>query len=107
MKELLFKVFEEGEWKPLRFTVYNYLEERERYQQNLERMGYSGSYDDLVSKTIKVDNEIAKEFKIYVENTLQNGKIIVAVCVLDNSDYFTIVKPKNADVISVLSTSQS
>ena len=32
MKELLFKVFEEGEWKPLRFTVYNYLEERERYQ---------------------------------------------------------------------------
>ena len=70
-------------------------------------MGYSGSYDDLVSKTIKVDNEIAKEFKIYVENTLQNGKIIVAVCVLDNSDYFTIVKPKNADVISVLSTSQS
>ena len=107
MKELLFKVFEEGEWKPLRFTVYNYLEERERYQQNLERMGYSGSYDDLVSKTIKVDNEIAKEFKIHVEDTIQKGKVVIGICVLDDSNYFTIVKPKNVDVISILSTSQS
>ena len=107
MKELLFKVFEEGEWKPLRFTVYNYLEEHERYQQNLGQMGYDNSYDDLVSKVVKIDNETAKQFKTYVENVIQNGKVIIAVCVLDDSNYFTIVKPKNVDAISVLSTSQS
>ena len=29
MEELLQKVIEDGEWKSLRFTVYNYLEEEE------------------------------------------------------------------------------
>lgn len=107
MKELLFQVLEEGEWKPLRFTVYNYLEEQERYQQNLEKMGYDSSYDDLVSKTIKTDNETANKFKKCIENELQKGKIIVTVCVLDKSDYFTIVKPKDVDITSALSINQS
>ena len=39
MEELLQKVIEDGEWKSLRFTVYNYLEEEERYQLHLEQNG--------------------------------------------------------------------
>jgi hypothetical protein len=107
MKELLEKIFEEGDWKPLRFTVYNYLEEKERYQQNLEHLGYDGSYDDLVGKIINVDNETAKQFKSYVENKLQDNKVIVAVCIIDKSNYITVVKPKDADAISILNTNQS
>ena len=37
MEELLRKVIEDGEWKPLRFTVYNYLEEEEYYQLHLNQ----------------------------------------------------------------------
>jgi hypothetical protein len=107
MEELLNKVFEEEEWSPLRFTVYNYLEEKECYQQKLEKMGYESSYDDLVGKTIKIDNATAKQFKSYVENKLQHGKIVITVCVIENGDYFTIVKPQNVDENSILSTSQS
>lgn len=107
MKELLEKIFEEGDWKPLRFTVYNYLEEQERYQQNLELLGYDGFYDDLVGKTINVDNETAKQFKSYIENELQNNKVIVTVCIIDKSDYITVVKPKEVDAISILNTNQS
>lgn len=102
MKELFEKVIEEGEWQSLRFTVYNYLEEHERYQQNLERMGYDNSYEDLEGKAVIADNMVAKQFKNFIENKLQNGTIVVTVCVFEGRNYFTIVKPKNVDMLSIL-----
>lgn len=107
MNDLLMKVFDEGVWKPLRFTVYNYLEENEYYQQKLEKLGYGSTYEELEGKTIMADNVTAKRFKMYIENAIQNGNVIVAICVLDNSDYFTVVKPKDVDILSILNTSQS
>lgn len=102
MEELLLNVLEEGEWKPLRFTVYNYLEEKELYQLYLEKDGYDSGYDDLEGKTIVVNNMVARQFKQYIERKLQNGNPIVTVCVLEGRDYFTIVKPKNVDLRTVL-----
>lgn len=102
----MFKVLNEGEWKPLRFTVYNYLEEEERYQQNLNRLGYDSSYEDLECKMIAVDNSEAHLFKNYVEKTLQNDKIVIAVCVMGENNYCTIVKPKSVEVSSMLKVSQ-
>lgn len=102
MKDLILKLAEEGEWKPLRFTVYNYLEEKEFYQQRLEKLGYDSAYDDLECKSVCLENITSKQFKRYVENNLQDGNPIVTICVIDNLDYFTMVKPKNVDIISVL-----
>lgn len=102
MGELILKIIEEGEWKPLRFTVYNYLEEKERYQQNLAKLGYECSYDDFECKTFECGNLIAKTFKRYVENKLQNDKVVITICVLDDRDFFTVVKPKNVDIVSAL-----
>ena len=70
MEELLQKVIENGEWKSLRFTVYNYLEEKEFYQLHLEQNGYDSGYDDLEGKTFITNNEVAKQFKEYVEKKL-------------------------------------
>ena len=53
-------------------------------------------------KTIVVNNMIARQFKQYIERKLQNGNPIVTVCVLEGRDYFTIVKPKNVDLRTVL-----
>lgn len=102
MEELLLKVLEEGEWQSLRFTVYNYLEDKEFYQVNLKRMGYDYGYDDLEGKTISCDNMIARQFKRYVEKNLQSGTPIIAVCVVDDYNFFTVVKPKNVDIHSIL-----
>lgn len=102
MEELLLNVLEEGEWKSLRFTVYNHLEENEFYQQGLEKLGYDSCYDDLECKSFELDNLAARHFKRYVENTIQGGNVIVAVCVLDGRNYFTVVKPKNVDMLSAL-----
>ena len=102
MKELLLKVIDEEEWKPLRFTVYNYLDDNERYQYKLGVLGYDNSYEGLVGKTFKMDNDIAKQFKIYIEKNLQMDKVVVTVCVIDDQDYFTIVKPKDVDILSAL-----
>lgn len=102
MKDLLIKTMEEGEWKPLRFTVYNYLEEKEFYQKRLEQSGYDSGYDDLEGKTFACDNASSKQFKRYVENNLQGGMPIIAICVVDDSNYFTVVKPKNVDIHSLL-----
>ena len=98
MKELLQKVIEDGEWKSLRFTVYNYLEEEERYQLHLEQNGYDSGYDDLEGKTFIAKNEVASQFKEYIEEKLQNGNPIVTVYVFDNGDFFTVVKPKSVDI---------
>ena len=46
MEELLQKVIEDGEWKSLRFTVYNYLEEEEYYQLHLKQNGYENDLND-------------------------------------------------------------
>lgn len=102
MEELLLKVLEEGEWKSLRFTVYNYLEEKEFYQLHLEKDGYDSGYNDLEGKTFACDNAVSKQFKRYVENNLQGGMPIIAICVVDDSNYFTVVKPKNVDIHSLL-----
>ena len=102
MEELLQKVIEDGEWKSLRFTVYNYLEEEERYQLHLEQNGYDSGYDDLEGKTFITNNEVAKQFKEYVEKKLQNGNPIVTVYVFDNGDFFTVVKPKSVDIRTLL-----
>lgn len=102
MKDLLLKVIEDGEWKPLRFTVYNYLEEKEYYQLHLEQNGYDSDIDSLEGKIIESDNFTARQFKQYVEKKLQSGFPVVTVCVLDGRNYFTVVKPKNVNVLSVL-----
>lgn len=107
MKELLTKILESGEFKPLRFTVYNYLEEEERYQQNLSNLGYDSSYDDLEGKMIQMDSDIANTFKHYIEDELQNGSVVVNICVLNGSNYVTVVKPKSVELKSILGNSQS
>lgn len=107
MKELLTKILENGEFKPLRFTVYNYLEEEERYQQNLSNLGYDSSYEDLEGKMIQMDNDIANAFKHYIEDELQNGSVVVNICVLNGSNYITVVKPKSVELNSILVNSQS
>ena len=98
MEELLRKVIEDGEWKPLRFTVYNYLEEEEYYQLHLNQNGYDSSHDDLEGKIFIVKNEVAKQFKEYVEKKLQNENPIVTVCVINDGDFFVAVKPKIVDI---------
>lgn len=102
MKDLLLKVVKDGEWKPLRFTIYNYLEEKEYYQLHLTQNGYDNSFDDLECKTFETNNLTALKFKNYVERTLQNGYPIVTVCVMEGSNYFTIVKPKCVDILLAL-----
>ena len=98
IEELLRKVSEDGEWKPLRFTVYNYLEEEEYYQLHLNQNGYDSSHDDLEGKTFIVKNAVAKQFKEYVENKLQNENPIVTICVFNDGDFFVVVKPKIVDI---------
>lgn len=107
MNELLVKIIEEGEWKPLRFTVYNYLDEKEFYQLHLRQKGYSDSIEDLECKTIEADNETAQSFKTYVEKGLQKGNVIIAVCVIDKSNFITVVKPKNVDIIATLANEKA
>ena len=102
MEELLRKVIEDGEWKPLRFTVYNYLEEEEYYQLHLNQNGYASSHDDLEGKTFIVKNAVAKQFKEYVEKKLQNEKPIVTICVFNDGDFFVAVKPKSVDIRTLL-----
>ena len=87
MEELLQKVIEDGEWKSLRFTVYNYLEEEERYQLHLEQNGYDSGYDDLEGKTFIAKNEVANKLKEYIEEKLQNGNHMVKVYVFENGDF--------------------
>lgn len=101
------KILQEGVWKPIRFTVYNHLEEEEVYPQYLEKIGYDSGIDDLVCKTIPVDNDVAIEFKHYIEHKLQHGRRIVAVCVIDDTNFLTVVKPRNVDAWSILEKSQS
>ena len=98
MEELLQKVIEDGEWKPLRFTVYNYLEEEEYYQLHLNQNGYDSSHADLEGKTFIVKNAVAKQFKEYVEKKLQNENPIVTICVFNDGDFFVAVKPKIVDI---------
>lgn len=98
MEELLRKVIEDGEWKPLRFTVYNYLEEEEYYQLHLNQNGYDSSHDDLEGKIFIVKNAVAKQFKEYVEKKLQNENPIVTICVFNDGDFFVVVKPKIVDI---------
>lgn len=107
MEELLYEILEKGEFKPLRFTVYNYLEEEERYQQKLSCLGYDSSYEDLEGKVVKMDNDVAIEFKHYIEDRLQNGSVVVTICVLKDSNYITVVKPKSVNIYSILTQSQS
>ena len=102
MEELLRKVIEDGEWKPLRFTVYNYLEEEEYYQLHLNQNGYDSSHDDLEGKIFIVKNEVAKQFKEYVEKKLQNENPIVTICVFNDGDFFVAVKPKSVDIRTLL-----
>ena len=102
MEELLRKVIEDGEWKPLRFTVYNYLEEEEYYQLHLSQNGYDSSHDDLEGKTFIVKNAVAKQFKEYVEKKLQNENPIVTICVINDGDFFVAVKPKIVDIRTLL-----
>ena len=102
MEELLRKVIEDGEWKPLRFTVYNYLEEEEYYQLHLNQNGYDSSHDDLEGKTFIVKNAVAKQFKEYVEKKLQNENPIVTICVINDGDFFVAVKPKIVDIRTLL-----
>lgn len=102
MEELLRKVIEDGEWKPLRFTVYNYLEEEEYYQLHLNQNGYDSSHDDLEGKTFIVKNAVAKQFKEYVEKKLQNENPIVTICVFNDGDFFVVVKPKIVDIRTLL-----
>ena len=102
MEELLRKVIEDGEWKPLRFTVYNYLEEEEYYQLHLNQNGYDSSHDDLEGKTFIVKNAVAKQFKEYVEKKLQNENPIVTICVINDGDFFVAVKPKIEDIRTLL-----
>lgn len=102
MEELLRKVIEDGEWKPLRFTVYNYLEDEERYQLHLNQNGYDSSHDDLEGKIFFVKNEVAKQFKEYVEKKLQNENPIVTICVINDGDFFVAVKPKIVDIRTLL-----
>ena len=102
MEELLRKVIEDGEWKPLRFTVYNYLEEEEYYQLHLNQNGYDSSHDDLEGKIFIVKNEVAKQFKEYVEKKLQNENPIVTICVINDGDFFVAVKPKIIDIRTLL-----
>ena len=102
MEELLQKVIEDGEWKSLRFTVYNYLEEEERYQLHLEQNGYDSGYDDLEGKTFITNNGVAKQFKEYVEKKLQNENPIVTICVFNDGDFFVAVKPKSVDIRTLL-----
>lgn len=102
MEELLRKVIEDGEWKPLRFTVYNYLEEEEYYQLHLNQNGYDSSHDDLEGKTFVVKNVVAKQFKEYVEKKLQNENPIVTICVFNDGDFFVAVKPKIVDIRTLL-----
>ena len=102
MEELLQKVIENGEWKSLRFTVYNYLEEEEYYQLHLNQNGYDSSHDDLEGKTFIVKNAVAKQFKEYVEKKLQNENPIVTICVFNDGDFFVAVKPKIVDIRTLL-----
>ena len=102
MEELLRKVIEDGEWKSLRFTVYNYLEEEEYYQLHLNQNGYDSSHDDLEGKTFIVKNAVAKQFKEYVEKKLQNENPIVTICVFNDGDFFVAVKPKIVDIRTLL-----
>lgn len=102
MDDLLTKVINSGPWKPIPFTVYNYLEEEELYQNRLEAMGYDIGHDDFECKTLMTDNPTAVSFKDYVENTLQKGKVIIAVCVIGDNDSFTIVKPKSVSLEETL-----
>ena len=102
MEELLRKVIEDGEWKPLRFTVYNYLEEEEYYQLHLNQNGYDSSHDDLEGKTFIVKNAVANQFKAYVEKQLQNENPIVTICVFNDGDFFVVVKPKIVDIRTLL-----
>lgn len=107
MEELLTQILESGEFKPLRFTVYNYLEEEERYQQNLSNLGYDSSYEDLEGKIIQMDNDTANAFKHYIEDDIQNGSVVVNICVLKDSNYITVVKPKGVELHTILMNSQS
>lgn len=102
MEELLKKVLEEGEWKSLRFTVYNQLEEHEFYQKNLEKMGYDWAYEDLECKVFECENCLANSFKRFVEDKIQDCNVVVAICVLDGRNYFTVVKPISVNILSVL-----
>lgn len=102
MEELLRKVIEDGEWKPLRFTVYNFLEEEEYYQLRLNQNGYDSSHDDLEGKIFIVKNAVAKQFKEYVEKKLQNENPIVTICVINDGDFFVAVKPKIEDIRTLL-----
>ena len=102
MEALLRKVIEDGEWKPLRFTVYNYLEEEEYYQLHLNQNGYDSSHNDLEGKTFVVKNVVAKQFKEYVEKKLQNENPIVTICVFNDGDFFVVVKPKIVDIRTLL-----
>lgn len=108
MKDLFKKIREEGEWKPLRFMVYNYLDEKESYQLNLKQHGFGYSYDELEGKTFQIDNMLGKQFKRYVENVLQNGRnVVIAVCVIDKMNSMTIVKPKEVEFDSILKLDDS
>ena len=107
MEELLTQILESGEFKPLRFTVYNYLEEEERYQQNLSKFGYDSSYEDLEGKMLQMDNDTANAFKHYIEDDIQKGSVVVNICVLKDSNYITVVKPKSVELRTILTNSQS
>ena len=76
--------------------------EEERFQLHLEQNGYDSGYDDLEGKTFIAKNEVASQFKEYIEEKLQNGNPIVTVYVFDNGDFFTVVKPKSVDIRTLI-----
>jgi hypothetical protein len=96
------QIFEKS-FKDMLFTIYNFAEE-ERYVYNLSKMGYDSDIDSLEFTILdKVNDVNLKEFKYYIENELQNEKVIVGVLLIDSKKgkLPVIIKPKNVDVFSV------
>lgn len=96
--------------KPFRnmlFTIYNFADD-EFYIHNLRNLGYDVDIDDLEflsldAKGISLDE--IKNFKNYIENTIQNGSAIVGI-LLYKGKYGKIVpiaiKPKTINIVDVI-----
>ena len=97
------------DFRNMLFSVYNFAEE-EYYISKLGKLGYDNGIDNLEFITLdnnNSSNEDLVSFKNYIENVLQNGRIIIGVLFYRSKGRITpiIIKPKSVLVEDILKES--
>lgn len=97
------------DFRNMLFSVYNFAEE-EYYISKLGKLGYDNGIDNLEFITLdnnNSSNEDLVSFKNYIENVLQNGRVIIGVLFYRSKGRITpiIIKPKSALVEDILKES--